>query len=183
MLRRIDLTDVTDVAELRRALPRAAVDVRAAAAAVAPVVEAVAERGYPAAREAGVRFDGVDVPHPRVPADAMTAAADRLDPGVRAALLESIERTRIVHRAQRRAAVEVQVVPGGTVSERWVPVGRVGVYVPGGVAVYPSSVVMNVVPAQVAGVRSIAVFSPPQRDFDALPHPAILAACSAARRR
>ena len=178
MLRRLDLTDVTDVAELRRALPRAAVDVRAAAVAVAPVVEAVAERGYPAAREAGMRFDGVDVAHPRVPADALTAAADRLDPGVRAALLESIERTRTVHRAQRRAAVEVQVVPGGTVSERWVPVGRVGVYVPGGVAVYPSSVVMNVVPAQVAGVASIAVFSPPQRDFDALPHPAILAACT-----
>jgi histidinol dehydrogenase len=178
VLRRIDLSDVTDVVELRRALPRAAVDVRTAAVAVAPVVDAVATRGYPAAREAGARFDGVDVPQPRVSAEALAGAADRLDASVRAALLESIARARTVHEAQRRTPVDVPVVPGGTVTEHWVPVARVGVYVPGGVAVYPSSVVMNVVPAQVAGVGSIAVFSPPQRDYGGAPHPAILAACA-----
>jgi histidinol dehydrogenase len=138
----------------------------------------VAERGYQAAREATQRFDGVDVPDPRVPAEAITSAGDALDPEVRAALIESIARARRVHEAQRRDRVEVQVVPGGTVTEKWIPVGRVGLYVPGGLAVYPSSVVMNVVPAQVAGVASIAVFSPAQKEFGALPHPAVLAACA-----
>lgn len=176
MLRRIDLTAAS--ADPRRALPRARVDVTAAVETVRPVVEGVRTRGYAAAREATLRFDGVDVAAPRVPADALAAALDGLDAGVREALAESIRRARIVHEAQRRETVEVQVVPGGTVTERWVPVRRVGLYVPGGLAVYPSSVVMNVVPAQVAGVESVAVCSPPQRDFGGLPHPAILAACA-----
>jgi histidinol dehydrogenase len=83
-----------------------------------------------------------------------------------------------VHEAQRRAEETVEVVPGGTVTERWVPVRRVGLYVPGGLVAYPSSVVMNVVPAQVAGVRSVAVASPPRAEYDGLPHPAVLAACA-----
>jgi histidinol dehydrogenase len=176
VLRRIDLTAVS--ADPRTALPRARVDVTAAVETVRPVVEGVRTRGYAAAREATLRFDGVDVAAPRVPADALGAALDGLDAGVRDALAESIRRARIVHEAQRRETVEVQVVPGGTVTERWVPVRRVGLYVPGGLAVYPSSVVMNVVPAQVAGVESVAVCSPPQRDFGGLPHLAILAACA-----
>jgi histidinol dehydrogenase len=176
VLRRLDLT--AGPADLRRVLPRAAVDVHAALDAVTPLVEDVAARGYPAARDATLRFDGVDVREPRVPADALAAALDGLDPAVRAALAESIRRARIVHEQQRREQVEVQVVPGGTVTERWIPVRRVGLYVPGGLAVYPSSVVMNVVPAQVAGVESIAVFSPAQREFGGRPHPTILAACA-----
>ena len=105
--------------------------------------------------------------------------ADQVDhTQVRAALEESIRRARLVHSDQRRVDTETKVVPGGTVSERWVPVDRVGLYVPGGLAVYPSSVVMNVVPAQVAGVGSVAVASPPQAAFGGLPHPAILAACA-----
>ena len=177
MLRRIDMTAM-DAAHARRTLPRARVDVAAALEAVRPVVGSVRDRGYPGAREATARFDGIDVEVPRVPADALAAALNGLDPAVRKGLAESIRRARIVHEAQRRQPVEVQVVPGGTVSERWVPVRRVGLYVPGGRAVYPSSVVMNVVPAQVAGVGSVAVCSPPQRDFGGLPHPAILAACA-----
>jgi histidinol dehydrogenase len=177
VLRRLDLTSA-DAADLRRLLPRAKVDVHAAVEAVTPVLEAVAAEGYPAARAATLRFDGVDVPEPRVPVDELGAALDRLDAVVRAALAESIRRARIVHEAQRRGTVDVQVVPGGTVTERWIPVHRVGLYVPGGLAVYPSSVVMNVVPAQVAGVASIAVFSPAQKEFGGLPHPTILAACA-----
>ncbi|MGN6608189.1 MAG: histidinol dehydrogenase [Jatrophihabitans sp.] len=177
MLRRLDLTTADDP-DLRRVLPRAAVDVHAAVAAVAPIVEGVAARGYAAAREATLRFDGVDVAEPRVEAAALKEALEALPDDVRAALVESIRRARIVHEAQRRSGNDVQVVPGGTVSERWVPVGRVGLYVPGGLAVYPSSVVMNVVPAQVAGVGSIAVFSPAQQEFGGLPHPTILAACA-----
>ncbi len=150
----------------------------AAIDAVTGIVQAVAERGYAAAREATLRFDGVDVAHPRVAPDALASALEGLEENVRAALAESIRRARIVHEAQRRESVQVQVVPGGTVTERWIPVQRVGLYVPGGLAVYPSSVVMNVVPAQVAGVESIAVFSPPQKEFGGQPHPSILAACA-----
>ncbi|MDT4918045.1 MAG: histidinol dehydrogenase [Pseudonocardiales bacterium] len=177
MLRRLDLR-AAGSADLRRALPRAKVDVSAALAAVTPVVEDVAARGYVAARAATLRFDRVDVPDPRVAASELDEALEALDPAVRAALTESIRRVRIVHEEQRRQTVEVQVVPGGTVTERWIAVRRVGLYVPGGLAVYPSSVVMNVVPAQVAGVESIAVLSPPQKEFGGRPHPAILAACA-----
>jgi histidinol dehydrogenase len=114
----------------------------------------------------------------RVPGQALLDALDGLDPAVRAALEESVRRARLVHREQRRTDVTTQVVPGGTVTEKWVPVERVGLYVPGGLAVYPSSVVMNVVPAQEAGVAGIAVASPPQKDFGGSPHPTILAACA-----
>jgi histidinol dehydrogenase len=178
VLTRIDLRDRPAGGDLRGVLPRAAVDVESAVHAVRPVVEAVRDRGLAAVREATLRFDGVDLPDPRVPPAALGAALDRLDPAVRAALEESIRRARLVHRAQRRDDVTVRIVPGGTVTERWVPVSRVGLYVPGGLAVYPSSVVMNVVPAQVAGVGSLAVASPPQREHAGLPHPAILAACA-----
>jgi len=81
-----------------------------------------------------------------------------------------------VAQSQRRDDVTVDVVVGGTVTERWLPVRRVGLYVPGGTVPLPSSVVMNVVPAQVAGVASLAVASPPQAD--GLPHPVVLAACA-----
>jgi histidinol dehydrogenase len=175
VLRRLDLR--AGSADLRRVLPRAKVDVHAALEAVTPLVEAVAARGYAAAREATLRFDGVDVPDPRVPAAALADALRDLDAAVRDGLTESIRRARIVHEQQRRETVDIQVVPGGTVTERWIPVHRVGLYVPGGLAVYPSSVVMNVVPAQVASVESIAVFSPAQKEFGGRPHPTILAAC------
>jgi histidinol dehydrogenase len=177
VLRRLDLTSAGS-ADLRSTLPRAAVDVHAALDAVSMLVADVAARGYAAARDATLRFDGVDVASPRVPAEALHAALADLEPAVRDALSESIRRVRIVSEAQRRENVDIQVVAGGTVTERWIPVGRVGLYVPGGLAVYPSSVVMNVVPAQVAGVDSIAVFSPPQKEFGGAPHPTILAACA-----
>jgi histidinol dehydrogenase len=175
-LNRIDLRAAQG--PLRGVLPRAALDVESAAHAVRPLVDAVREQGAAAVRAATLRFDGVQLAQLRVPAEALTAALAGLDPAVRAALAESVRRARLVHGAQRRDEVTVRVVPGGTVTERWVPVSRVGLYVPGGLAVYPSSVVMNVVPAQVAGVEALAVTSPPQRDHGGLPHPAILAACA-----
>jgi histidinol dehydrogenase len=179
VLRRVDLSKApTSARALRRVLPRAAVDVTGAVAAVTPIVEAVGEHGYAAARRFTDQFDGVDVPSPRVAPELISRALDELDPAVRAALTESIRRARLVHSHQRREDVRVQVAPGGTVTERWLPVDRVGLYVPGGLAVYPSSVVMNVVPAQAAGVPSLAVCSPPQKDFGGLPHPTILAACA-----
>ncbi|UQI49246.1 histidinol dehydrogenase [Streptomyces sp. HU2014] len=162
----------------RDLLPRAELDVEAALEKVRPICEDVHHRGTAALIDYAERFDGVTIDRVRVPAEAITRALAELDPAVRAALEESIRRARIVHREQRRTDKTVQVVPGGTVTERWVPVQRVGLYVPGGRSVYPSSVIMNVVPAQEAGVGSMAVSSPPQADFGGLPHPTILAACA-----
>lgn len=162
----------------RDLLPRAELDVEAALEKVRPICEDVHHRGTAALIEYAERFDGVRIERVRVPREAVDRALEELDPQVRAALEESIRRARKVHAAQRRTDHTVQVVPGGTVTERWVPVQRVGLYVPGGNAVYPSSVVMNVVPAQEAGVSSLAVSSPPQAAFDGLPHPTILAACA-----
>ncbi|GII02465.1 histidinol dehydrogenase [Planobispora takensis] len=164
--------------DLRDVLPRAELDVEAALTMVRPICEDVHHRGVAAVRELTARFDGVELESTRVPAEAITRALEELDPRVRAALEESIRRARLVHRDQRRTDVTTRVVPGGTVTERWVPVERVGLYVPGGQAVYPSSVVMNVVPAQEAGVTSLAVTSPAQKEFGGLPHPTILAACA-----
>lgn len=165
-------------ANLRDVLPRAELDVAAALERVRSICEDVRHRGAAAVRELTAELDGVEIESARVPHAAITQALAELRPEVRAALEESIRRTRLVHRDQRRADVTTQVVPGGTVTERWLPVDRVGLYVPGGRAVYPSSVVMNVVPAQEAGVPSLAVTSPAQKDHGGLPHPAILAACA-----
>ncbi len=164
--------------ELAAVLPRAEVDVDAATHSVAPVLDAVRVHGAAALRDLAERFDGVRPEHLRVPADAIAAALDALDPTVRAALEEAIRRVRTVHAAQRPAPLTVQLAPGAQVRQRWVPVDRVGLYAPGGLAVYPSSVVMNVVAAQEAGVRSLAVASPPQRDEKGLPNATVLAACA-----
>ena len=179
MLRRTDLRARTlTPVELRGLLPRAGTDLDAIAHQVRPVLEAVRERGAEAALEFTERFDGIRPDTVRVPSAALRDALAGLDPAVRAALEESITRVRRVHADQIRAETTTQVVPGGTVTERWVPVGRVGLYAPGGLAAYPSSVVMNVVPAQVAGVAGLVVCSPPQAEYGGAPHPAILAAAA-----
>ncbi len=180
---RIDLRDrPLSVGQLRAALPRGGVDVDAVLPKVRPIVDDVAERGAPAALEYGASFDGVRPETVRVPAAVLAQALEALDPAVRAALEVAIERARAVHADQRRTDTTTELAPGATVTERWVPVERVGLYVPGGNAVYPSSVVMNVVPAQIAGVDSLVIASPPQASgtgvFQALPHPTILAAAA-----
>jgi histidinol dehydrogenase len=162
----------------RGLLPRAQLDVSAAVEQIRPLVEAVHQHGFPAIREATEKFDGVAIQRLRVPQQAIKAAGDQLEPEIRAALLESIKRARKVHRDQRRTDVTTQVVDGGTVTERWIPVRRVGLYVPGGLAVYPSTVVMNVVPAQEAGVEGLVVASPPQKENGGLPDARVLAACA-----
>ena len=183
-MRRIDLRGrPLDRGSLRAVLPRAELDVEGALAAVRPICADVRQRGAAALRELSERHDGVRPPRLRVPATVLQAALGGLAPDVRAALEESARRVRLVAEAGRRASVTTSVVPGGTVTERWVPVRRVGLYVPGGLAVLASSVVMNVVPAQVAGVASLAVASPPQKDnartpFEGYPDPTVLAACA-----
>jgi histidinol dehydrogenase len=179
VIRRIDLRGQDlEVLELRDIVPRAELDVDAALSVVRPIVEDVRARGAEAVLHWGAELDGIRPPSLRVPQEALDQALAELDPDVRLALEESIRRAQIVHDDQRRSEMSTTVADGGTVTERWLPVDRVGLYVPGGRAVYPSSVVMNVVPAQIAHVRSMAVASPPQRDFGGLPHPAILAACA-----
>ena len=165
-------------ADLAGVLPRAATDVEAAAAQIRPVCEDVRRRGAQAVREYTQRFDGVDLATTMVPQDALEEALEALDPAVANALEEAARRTAAVHRAQLPAEKGVTVTDGLTVTGRFVPVNRAGVYVPGGLVAYPSSVVMNVVPAQVAGVGAIAVASPPQADRGGLPHPSVLAACA-----
>ncbi|MGA4848302.1 histidinol dehydrogenase [Streptomyces sp. G5(2025)] len=180
MISRIDLRGdaLPEGPALRALLPRADFDVAAALEKVRPICEDVHHRGDAALIEYAEKFDGVRLDQVRVPATALKEALAGLDPVVRQALEESIRRARLVHSAQRRAPHTVQVVPGGKVTEKWVPVERVGLYAPGGRSVYPSSVIMNAVPAQEAGVESMALASPPQADFGGLPHPTILAACA-----
>ncbi|WP_165774059.1 histidinol dehydrogenase [Mycolicibacterium sphagni] len=178
-MNRIDLRGRTlTAAQLRAALPRGGVDVDAVVPKVRPIVDDVAERGAVAALEYGESFDGVRPQTVRVAAAALADALAALPADVRAALEVAIERTRAVHADQRRTDVTTLFDSGASVTERWVPVERVGLYVPGGNAVYPSSVVMNVVPAQTAGVDSLVVASPPQAEFGGLPHPTILAAAA-----
>jgi histidinol dehydrogenase len=179
MLRRTDLRgSVPPPAQLRAVLPRAEQDVDAVAGQVAPIVQAIADRGAAAALEYTARFDGATPQTVRVPETELEKAVAELDPAVRAALECSIHRARAVHAGQRRVEVTTRVTEGGTVTERWVPVARVALYAPGGLAVYPSSVVMNAVPAQEAGVEQAVLCSPPQAEFGGLPHPTVLAAAA-----
>jgi histidinol dehydrogenase len=159
-------------------LPRAALDVAQAMAVVEPILRRVKTGGESELIKLAQEFDGVTPTSIRVPQKALDSALASLDPAIRAALELSIERVRKVHNDQVRVDKTTTVVDGGSVTEKWIPVDRVGLYVPGGRAVYPSSVVMNVVPAQIAKVASIAVASPPQKESAGLPHPTILATCA-----
>ncbi|MEY3752315.1 MAG: hypothetical protein RIR75_162 [Actinomycetota bacterium] len=179
MIRTIDLRGkALNKAGYNAELPRAALDVAQAMALVEPILHRVKTGGEGELIKLAQEFDGVTPASIRVPQQALNSALASLDPAIRAALELSIERVRKVHNDQVRADKTTNVVDGGTVTQKWVPVDRVGLYVPGGRAVYPSSVVMNVVPAQIAKVSSIAVASPPQKEFAGLPHPTILATCA-----
>lgn len=157
-------------------LPRPELNFATAAETVEGIIARVRTEGFAALRDLAERFDGVTQTHTRVPAEEMVRALAELDPKVRAGLEESIARSRSFAEAQVPGPSEVRYGTGATVTQRWVPVRRVGLYVPGGLAVYPSSVIMNAVPALAAGVGSLAIASPPQKEFGGLPHPTILAA-------
>ena len=160
-----------------QAIPRAALDVAEAMKLVEPILLRVKNGTEADLIALAQEFDRVTPPSIKVPRAELTKALKELDPAIRSALEISAQRIRKVHEDQRRSETTTTVVDGGTVTEKWVPVDRVGLYVPGGRAVYPSSVMMNVIPAQIAKVESIAVASPPQSEFGGLPHPTILATC------
>ena len=178
MIRRIDLRGAGPETDYRAAVPRADFDVEAAVPAVHAICEAVRERGVEAILEFNERFDGVRIDDVRVPAEALQRSLAELDPAIRAGLEESIARLRLTCAAELETDAVTDLGPGARVTHRKVPMNRVGLYVPGGLAPLVSSVVMNTVPAQTAGVGSIALASPPQKEFGGLPHPTILAACA-----
>ena len=179
MIRSLDLRGkALTKAGYQKAIPRAKLDIAAALVAIEPILQRVKSGNEADLLQLAEEFDGVRPPSIRVPQSAFDKALADLDPKIRAALELSAERIRKVHNDQTRGVTTTKVVDGGVVTERWIPVDRVGLYVPGGRAVYPSSVLMNVIPAQIAKVSSIAVASPPQKEFGGLPHPTILAACA-----
>ena len=179
MIRTVDLRGQSlDKAGYQAELPRAQLDVAKAMTLIEPILRRVQHGTEADLIALAQEFDGVTPVSIRVPQSALDAALAELDPAIRTALEVSAERIRKVHNDQVRAETRTTVVDGGTVTEKWIPVDRVGLYVPGGRAVYPSSVLMNVIPAQIAKVSSIAVASPPQKEFGGLPHPTILATCA-----
>lgn len=177
MLQTIDLRDRRPSrAELAHLVPRARIDVNVATEAAAALIQAVRERGEDALRDQAERFDHVRPDVVRVDPAAITAAVAGLDPAVRTAIEHAIDRVRRASEAQVPPPAVTSFGDGAQIIQRWQPIERVGLYVPGGKAVYPSSVIMNVVPAQVAGVRSVVLASPPQAEFDGAVHPTILGA-------
>ena len=179
MIRTLDLRgQILSKAGYQRAIPRASLDIATAMRAVVPILDRVKRGDEAELKKLAQEFDGVTPKSIRVSQADLDAALFALDPAVRSALELSIARIRKVHETQKRNESVTNVVDGGIITERWLPVDRVGLYVPGGRAVYPSSVLMNVIPAQIADVASIAVASPPQKEFGGLPHPTILAACA-----
>lgn len=175
-MRTVDLR--SEVGDPKSWVPRAQLDVTAAEAVVREIIDQVAAGGEAAVLDINERLDGVRSPQLRVPAEVIEDALANLDPEVRKSLEVAIARVRSAHGDQLPATEVTELAPGATVAQRWIPVDRVGLYVPGGRAVYPSSVIMNVVPAQLAGVKSLAIASPPQRDNNGWPHPTILAAAA-----
>src|SRR3954454_13966258 len=178
MMRRIDLRGAAGSVDYREAVPRADFDVEAAVPAVHAICEAVRAKGLEAIFELSERLDGVTQTEIRVAPQALTDALDSLDPDIRAGLEESIRRLRLTCGAELEQDATTELGPGARVTHRKVPVDRVGLYVPGGLAPLVSSVLMNVVAAQVAGDRPIPLSPTPQRDHGGLPHPTILAACA-----
>jgi len=179
VIRTVDLRGKSlDKAGYQAELPRAQLDVAQAMILIEPILRRVQHGNESDLIALAQEFDGVTPASIRVPQSALDQALAQLDPAIRSALEESASRIRKVHNDQVRGETRTTVVDGGTVTEKWVPVDRVGLYVPGGRAVYPSSVMMNVIPAQIAQVQSIAVASPPQKEFGGLPHPTILATCA-----
>lgn len=177
MIRTLDLRgQKLTLAQLLRLVPRAQIDVTVAADAAHALISDVRTRGEAALLDQAERFDGVRPERVRIHSAEISAAVAGLDPTVRDALEEAIVRVRAASRTQVPESSVTSLGPGADVIQRWSPVGRVGLYVPGGKAVYPSSVVMNVVPAQVAGVSSVALASPPQQKFGGAIHPTILGA-------
>ncbi|MHB8585135.1 MAG: histidinol dehydrogenase [Thermoplasmatota archaeon] len=149
-------------------------DLRAATEAVRPIADAVRTAGDEALRTFTKKFDHVDVAATRIPDSDLRAALDRIPAPLAQALEQARRNLERFHRAQRSDGIEVDVGRGIHAGRRVIPLARVGCYVPGGRAAYPSTVLHNTVPAKVAGVREIVVATPPPVSD------VVLAACAVA---
>ncbi len=133
-------------------------------ARTATIIGDVRSRGDDALRAMASELDGVTLSSLEVPMAECRAALEALDPALRAAMERAAGNIRGVHEAFRPVGQEVESEPGVVVGRRPDPLGRVGVYAPGGRAAYPSSVLMGVIPARIAGVGEVIVCSPPSRE-------------------
>ena len=176
IIRKLDLRGQTFTpAQLRNLVPRAALDIAQAAKQIEPLVEDIRARGADAVREAIERFDGFAATDLWASTQEIDASMSSLDAKLRIAIETAIARVRKVSEAAMPKGSESKFADDSTVTGRWLPIDSVGLYVPGGKAVYPSSVVMNVVPAQVAGVKRLVIATPGQKEFGGRPHPTVLA--------
>ncbi|WP_296645874.1 histidinol dehydrogenase [Rhodoluna sp.] len=162
-------------AQVNQLVPRASVDIQQAISQIEPLLAEVKASGESAIVDVTIARDGVDPRPLKVTKEELARAVAELSPSLRRAIEEAIERVFKVSRANLPQDTTVKLAEGALVHQRWQPVDSVGLYVPGGKAVYPSSVIMNVVPAQVAGVQRLALASPAQKDFNGRPHPTVLA--------
>ena len=143
-------------------------------AAVADIIAAVRREGDQALRQYAKEFDKAELTEIEVPAAQLDAAVESLDGELRAILQEAAERIRAFHSRQVRNSFVLPQEGGVLLGQRVIPLDRVGLYIPGGTAAYPSSVLMNCIPAKIAGCREIVMVSPPTCNGDI--DPVILAA-------
>lgn len=174
-MRRVTWNSPVTAAKVAEILPRAKSTDNSVTDKVSEIIEQVRQDGLAALKNHAERFDGVIPANFRVPKQAIAQALAALDPALRSAVEEAIRRVRLVSQAQMPANIKTSVTTGGEVNLDFKPVDSAGVYVPGGKAVYPSSVIMNVVPAQVAGVSKIVLCSPAQKSNSGLPDTSVLA--------
>jgi histidinol dehydrogenase len=175
-VRRVTLQGQITTELVRRELPRAEQNTSSVLEAVERICAEVKTESVAALKRHAEQFDKVVPKDFRVPASALASALEAQPKELRDALVEAIHRVRQVSRAGVPKPFSVLLAPESIVEQRYQPIDSVGLYVPGGKAVYPSSVIMNAVAAQEAGVTRIAICSPAQAEFDGLPHPSILAA-------
>lgn len=176
VLRTVDLRGQAITRSLvEETLPRAVIDIQNAQEQIRPLLERVRTEGVSAIQQASLEFDGFYPDPIWVSEVELENSLANLDSGLRASIEIAIERNHLVSSKTLPLGKSIEVSPGALVTERYVPVESVGVYVPGGKAVYPSSVVMGVVPAKVAGVSEIIIATPGQKEFGGRPHPTVLA--------
>ena len=175
-MRKIEISGQVTPALIAELLPRASVSIDSVSETVSQIIAEVKQNSIRALDAHAERFDGLKNVSFRVPKEVLAEALNQLDKPLREAIETAITRVRAVSMATMPASVRVELDEGAIVEQLFIPIDSVGLYVPGGKAVYPSSVVMNVVPAQVASVPRIAVSSPAQEN--GLPSPSVMATCA-----
>lgn len=176
MLRIIKTDGVSENSFLKELADRSAATDQSVAITVAEIIEAVRKEGDTAVRRFTERFDGKLPPYIEVPQDVISDALTDADPAFTDALLNAIQNITDFHTRQKTQGFSVTREDGVLMGQRVRGLHKVGIYVPGGTAAYPSSVLMNAIPAKIAGVGEIVMVTPPQKD--GTPNPDILVAAA-----